>query len=74
MEHGLEKEYFSARFQPTPNAVEHQFLIIEKHEAHAEQDEIEIPLLRRLVAFHRLVENPDLVFESAIPDQSAAMA
>jgi hypothetical protein len=73
VEHGLEKEYFSSWLQPTPYTVEHQFLIVKKHEAHTEEDIIKITLLRRLIAFYGFVKNPDVIFEPAISDKIAAM-
>jgi hypothetical protein len=73
VEHGLEEEYFSSWFQPTPYTVEHQFLIAKKHKAHTEEDIIIITLLRRLIAFYGFVKNPDVVFEPAISDKTAAM-
>jgi hypothetical protein len=73
VEHGLEKEYFPPWFQPTPYTIEHQFLIAKKHEAHTKEDKIEITLLRRFIAFYGFVKNPDVVFEPAISNKTAAM-
>ena len=72
-EHGLEEKDLSVRPKPVSDPVENQFLVFEQHEAHAEEDEVEILFLRRLVALHRLVKDTDVIVKPTFADKAAAM-
>jgi hypothetical protein len=72
-EHGLEEEDLSIRLEPISDPVEDQFLIFKQHEAHAEEDEIEIVICRGLVVLYGLVEDPDVIVEPTLADEGAAV-
>jgi hypothetical protein len=48
-------------------------LVFKQHEAHAEEDAVEVPIFGRLIAFHRLIEDPDLIIEVPSADERAAV-
>jgi len=73
LEQCLKEDDLTVGFQPGMDAIEDQSLILEKHEAHAEQDKIEKALRGRLVSFDRDIENFDAIFKMVLLDKSIAL-
>lgn len=72
-EHCLKKYDLALGGKPSADPVQDGMLVLEQHETHAEENEIEALFSRHLQKFNRLVVEGDILPELILPHQPGAM-